>query len=117
LRNHACQKGSTGLFAKRVACTRRDIAEIVANVAVNIFTNYFNHVARTDVDQHVIAVLNASDPNLPKMTTAGTSPTTEIGDSVNFRLADSSLEAQGRQWAFLFIRADSFTDIRSSSIV
>jgi uncharacterized peroxidase-related enzyme len=27
-----------------------DIAEIVANVAVNIFTNYFNHVARTDVD-------------------------------------------------------------------
>jgi uncharacterized peroxidase-related enzyme len=27
-----------------------DIAEIVANVAVNIFTNYFNHVARTEVD-------------------------------------------------------------------
>jgi len=27
-----------------------DIAEIIANVAVNIFTNYFNHVARTDVD-------------------------------------------------------------------
>jgi hypothetical protein len=27
-----------------------DIAEIVANVAINIFTNYFNHVARTDVD-------------------------------------------------------------------
>ena len=27
-----------------------EIAEIVANVAVNIFTNYFNHVARTDVD-------------------------------------------------------------------
>jgi uncharacterized peroxidase-related enzyme len=26
------------------------IAEIVANVAVNIFTNYFNHVAETDVD-------------------------------------------------------------------
>ena len=26
------------------------IAEIVANVALNIFTNYFNHVADTDVD-------------------------------------------------------------------
>ncbi len=30
--------------------TDGEIAEIVANVAVNIFTNYFNHVARTDVD-------------------------------------------------------------------
>ena len=27
-----------------------DIAELVANVAVNVFTNYFNHVARTEVD-------------------------------------------------------------------
>ncbi|MEP7353227.1 MAG: carboxymuconolactone decarboxylase family protein [Acidobacteriota bacterium] len=27
-----------------------EIAEIIANVAINIFTNYFNHVARTDVD-------------------------------------------------------------------
>jgi len=27
-----------------------EITEIVANVAVNIFTNYFNHVARTVVD-------------------------------------------------------------------
>jgi uncharacterized peroxidase-related enzyme len=26
------------------------VAEIVANVAVNIFTNYFNHVAETDID-------------------------------------------------------------------
>ncbi len=26
------------------------IAEIVANVALNIFTNYFNHVAQTEVD-------------------------------------------------------------------
>lgn len=26
------------------------ITEIVANVALNIFTNYFNHVAQTDVD-------------------------------------------------------------------
>ena len=27
-----------------------DIAEIVANVALNIFTNYFNHVAETEID-------------------------------------------------------------------
>ena len=27
-----------------------EITEIVANVALNIFTNYFNHVAQTDVD-------------------------------------------------------------------
>ncbi len=28
----------------------QEITEIVANVAVNIFTNYFNHVAQTEVD-------------------------------------------------------------------
>jgi uncharacterized peroxidase-related enzyme len=33
-----------------------DIVEIVANVAINIFTNYFNHVARTDVDFPRVAV-------------------------------------------------------------
>jgi uncharacterized peroxidase-related enzyme len=26
------------------------IAEIVANVAINLFTNYFNHVAETEID-------------------------------------------------------------------
>lgn len=30
--------------------TDGEIAEIVANVALNIFTNYFNHVADTEVD-------------------------------------------------------------------
>jgi uncharacterized peroxidase-related enzyme len=34
-----------------------DIAEIVANVGLNIFTNYFNHVARTEVDFPVVHVL------------------------------------------------------------
>jgi len=33
-----------------------DIAEIVANVALNILTNYFNHVARTDVDFPLVPV-------------------------------------------------------------
>lgn len=27
-----------------------EIAEVIANAALNIFTNYFNHVAETDVD-------------------------------------------------------------------
>jgi alkylhydroperoxidase family enzyme len=27
-----------------------EVAEIVANVALNIFTNYFNHVAGTEID-------------------------------------------------------------------
>jgi len=30
--------------------TDGEIAEVVANVAINLFTNYFNHVARTEVD-------------------------------------------------------------------
>ncbi len=34
-----------------------DIAEIVANVAINIFTNYFNHVARTEVDFPKVSVV------------------------------------------------------------
>ena len=33
-----------------------EITEIVANVAVNIFTNYFNHVAQTEVDFPRVAV-------------------------------------------------------------
>jgi AhpD family alkylhydroperoxidase len=33
-----------------------DIAEVVANVALNIFTNYFNHVNQTDVDFPKVAV-------------------------------------------------------------
>ncbi len=35
------------------------IAEIVANVAVNIFTNYFNHVAGTKVDFPEVPALDA----------------------------------------------------------
>ncbi|KAA5537959.1 peroxidase-related enzyme [Roseiconus nitratireducens] len=30
--------------------TDADITEVVANVALNIFTNYFNHVADTEID-------------------------------------------------------------------
>lgn len=35
---------------RRAGCTDGAIAEIVAHVALNVFTNYFNHVAGTDVD-------------------------------------------------------------------
>ena len=35
---------------RKAGYTDGEITEIVANVAVNIFTNYFNHVAQTEVD-------------------------------------------------------------------
>jgi uncharacterized peroxidase-related enzyme len=35
---------------RRAGYTDGEIAEIVANVVLNIFTNYFNHVAETEVD-------------------------------------------------------------------
>lgn len=41
---------------KAAGFSEGDLAEIVANVALNIFTNYFNHVARTDVDFPRVAV-------------------------------------------------------------
>lgn len=37
-----------------------EITEIVANVAINIFTNYFNHVARTDVDFPIVSATLAA---------------------------------------------------------
>jgi uncharacterized peroxidase-related enzyme len=43
-------------YVKAAGFSDGDIAEIVANVAVNILTNYFNHVARTDVDFPRVAV-------------------------------------------------------------
>lgn len=37
-----------------------DITEVVANVALNIFTNYFNHVAEKDIDFPRAERLNAA---------------------------------------------------------
>jgi len=37
-----------------------EITEVVANVALNIFTNYFNHLAQTDVDFPEVEPLAAS---------------------------------------------------------
>ena len=45
---------------KAAGYTDGEIAEIVANVALNIFTNYFNHVARTDVDFPAVGVTLAA---------------------------------------------------------
>jgi uncharacterized peroxidase-related enzyme len=36
--------------ARRAGVSDGEVAEVVANVALNIFTNYFNHVAQTDID-------------------------------------------------------------------
>jgi uncharacterized peroxidase-related enzyme len=36
--------------ARDAGVTDAEIAEIVANTALNLFTNYFNHVAETEVD-------------------------------------------------------------------
>ena len=38
------------LELRNLGVTEAEIAEVVANVALNIFTNYFNHVADTDID-------------------------------------------------------------------
>ncbi|MGB5870374.1 MAG: carboxymuconolactone decarboxylase family protein [Albidovulum sp.] len=43
------------LYAARAAgLTEADIVETVANVVANIFTNYLNHVAATDIDFPVV---------------------------------------------------------------
>ena len=42
---------------KGAGYTDGEITEIVANVAINIFTNYFNHVARTDLDFPRVTVM------------------------------------------------------------
>lgn len=36
--------------ARKAGLSDGEIAEVVANVAVNIFTNYFNNIAQTDID-------------------------------------------------------------------
>ena len=45
---------------RQAGYTEGEIAEIVAHVAVNIFTNYFNHVAETDIDFAAAAALSTA---------------------------------------------------------
>lgn len=35
---------------KTAGFTEGEIAEVIANIALNIFTNYFNHIAQTEID-------------------------------------------------------------------
>lgn len=42
---------------RRAGYSDGEIAEIVANVALTIFTNYFNHIAGTEVDFPVVPLL------------------------------------------------------------
>jgi len=46
--------------ARRADLTDGEIAEIVANVAANLFTTYLNHVAETEVDFPKAAALRAA---------------------------------------------------------
>ncbi len=48
-----------------------EITEVVANVALNIFTNYFNHLAQTDVDFPEVEAL-AEQPGEACTTDGGT---------------------------------------------
>lgn len=41
--------------------TTEQIVEIVAHVGLNLFTNYFNHVARTEIDFPVVPTRSAGD--------------------------------------------------------
>jgi uncharacterized peroxidase-related enzyme len=45
---------------RRVGYSDGEIGEIVAGVALNIFTNYFNHVAGTEVDFPAVCSLSAA---------------------------------------------------------
>jgi uncharacterized peroxidase-related enzyme len=45
---------------RQAGYTDGEVGEIVANVALNIFTNYFNHVAGTEVDFPAVPHLEAA---------------------------------------------------------
>lgn len=45
--------------ARAMGYSEGEICEIVASVALNLFTNYFNHVAETDIDFPVAPALSA----------------------------------------------------------
>jgi uncharacterized peroxidase-related enzyme len=52
--NIAGRKGNVGdeeiAAARAAGISNGEIAEVVANVALNVLTNYFNHVAQTEID-------------------------------------------------------------------
>ena len=48
--------------ARNAGVNDAEIAEVVANTALNIFTNYFNHVAETEVDFPAVEKLATATP-------------------------------------------------------
>lgn len=54
--------GAEGLERARAAgLSNADVLETVANVAINIFSNYVNHIAGTDIDFPRVSLAQASD--------------------------------------------------------
>jgi len=44
---------------RKVAFSQGDIVELMANISLTLFTNYFNHVAETEVDFPAVSALEA----------------------------------------------------------
>ncbi|MGA3267574.1 MAG: hypothetical protein ABSE16_12205 [Verrucomicrobiota bacterium] len=51
--------------ARQAGLSDGEIVEVAANVAVNIFTNYFNHIVQTDIDFPLV------EPGLPGVDNKG----------------------------------------------
>ncbi len=45
---------------KAAGATEAEVAEIIGNVALNIFTNYFNNTAKTEIDFPIVKVLQSA---------------------------------------------------------
>lgn len=57
-RGHVSDAGLAAV--RRAGFSEEEIVEIVAHVAMNVFTNYFNHIAGTEVDFPLIAARPAA---------------------------------------------------------
>ncbi len=44
---------------RKVGFSQGDIVELIANISLTLFTNYFNHVAETEIDFPAVAALEA----------------------------------------------------------
>lgn len=44
---------------RKVGFSQGDIVELIANISLTLFTNYFNHVAETEIDFPAVATLEA----------------------------------------------------------
>ena len=44
---------------RKVGFSQSDIVELIANISLTLFTNYFNHVAETEIDFPLVAHLEA----------------------------------------------------------